>query len=100
MDAERPVILIVDDLKANRVALCRLLRNVEAELVEAENGEQALIKAIAIPNLSLILLDVQMPIMDGYEAAELLREEEQILSSSRQCIATKNTSLRVTPLGP
>jgi diguanylate cyclase (GGDEF)-like protein len=77
MDADRPVILIVDDLKANRLALCRLLRHVDAELVEAENGEQALIQAIAIPNLSLILLDVQMPIMDGYEVAELLREEEQ-----------------------
>ncbi len=77
MDADCPVILIVDDLKANRLALCRLLRHVDAELVEAENGEQALIQAIAIPNLSLILLDVQMPIMDGYEVAELLREEEQ-----------------------
>jgi len=78
-DSERPVILIVDDLRANRLAITRLLRNVEANLIEAENGEEALAKAISIPNLSLILLDVQMPVMDGYETAELLREEKQTL---------------------
>ena len=80
MKQDRPIILIVDDLKANRLALIRLLRHVEADLIEAENGQEALVKAISLPNLSLILLDVQMPVMDGYETAELLREEPQTLN--------------------
>jgi len=73
----RPKILIVDDIEANRFALRQLLKSIDAELIEAESGEEALFKAIETTNLALILLDVQMPIMDGYEAAELLREEEQ-----------------------
>jgi len=75
----RPSILIVDDIAANRLALRRLLKSINADLIEAASGEEALVKAIELDNLALILLDVQMPIMDGYETAELLREEEQTL---------------------
>jgi len=75
----RPTILIVDDVSANRFALKQLLKSINADLIEASSGEQALSKAIELDNLALILLDVQMPIMDGYETAELLREEEQTL---------------------
>jgi len=75
----RPAILIVDDISANRFALRQLLKSMNAELIEASSGEEALVKAIELDNLALILLDVQMPIMDGYETAELLREEEQTL---------------------
>jgi len=75
----RPAILIVDDISANRFALRHLLKSIDAEIIEASSGEEALLKAIELDNLALILLDVQMPIMDGYETAELLREEEQTL---------------------
>ncbi|TQV84375.1 putative bifunctional diguanylate cyclase/phosphodiesterase [Aliikangiella coralliicola] len=73
----RPSILIVDDIAANRFALKNLLKSIDAELIDVESGEEALSKAIELNNLGLILLDVQMPVMDGYETAELLREEEQ-----------------------
>jgi diguanylate cyclase (GGDEF)-like protein len=73
----RPKILIVDDTAANRVALRRLLRDVGAQLVEAEGGNQALAEALRLEDeLALVLLDVQMPEMDGYEVAELLLGEE------------------------
>jgi diguanylate cyclase (GGDEF)-like protein len=73
----RPTILIVDDTPANRVALRRLLHDVGAQLVEAEDGNQALAEALRLDNeLALVLLDVQMPAMDGYEVAELLLGEE------------------------
>ena len=75
----KPSILIVDDVSANRFALRQLLKSIDADLIEASSGEEALVKAIELDNLALILLDVQMPIMDGYETAELLREEEQTL---------------------
>ena len=75
----KPSILIVDDVSANRFALRQLLKSIDADLIEASSGEEALVKAIGLDNLALILLDVQMPIMDGYETAELLREEEQTL---------------------
>ena len=75
-DNLRPSILIVDDISANRIALKRLLKNMDTDLIEADSGQEALCKALVLKRLSLILLDVQMPEMDGYETAEFLREEK------------------------
>jgi len=72
-----PQILIVDDIAANRIALKRLLGGYNAELVENSSGVEALRSTVILKNLALILLDVQMPGMDGFEVAEILKEEEQ-----------------------
>jgi diguanylate cyclase (GGDEF)-like protein/PAS domain S-box-containing protein len=65
-------ILLVDDREYNLIALEKVLEITGAELVKARNGEEAL--AAVLKNVfSLALLDVQMPEMDGYELAELLR---------------------------
>ena len=59
------------------MALKRLFTKIDADLVEASSGNIAIEKAKEIANLSLILLDVQMPIMNGLEVAEILRANEQ-----------------------
>ncbi len=71
-----PEILIVDDIKMNRMVLKKLLGDVKADLVEAENGEQALKKVVELKRLALILLDIQMPVMDGYEVARVLQNDD------------------------
>jgi len=68
---DRPRILLVDDMRANRLAMRRLLTRVDADIVEAASGEEAL-SACLDYSYALILLDVQMPGMDGFEVAELL----------------------------
>ena len=74
-------ILIVDDTKANLVALQVLLKPVEVDIVIAESGEQALMAALKNEeHIALILLDVVMPVMDGFEVARLLHENEQTRS--------------------
>ena len=75
MDA-RPKILIVDDKPENLVAIRRVLRDLEVDLVEASSGNNAL-KATLYNDFALALLDIQMPEMDGYELASILREEEK-----------------------
>ncbi|MEP7185498.1 MAG: diguanylate cyclase [Rhodanobacter sp.] len=77
MNIPRPKILVVDDTHANIVAMRRLLVDCGAELIEAESGNQALAMCLD-HQFALILLDVNMPDMDGFEVAALLGESEQL----------------------
>lgn len=72
----KPKILIVDDRPENLKALRTVLQDLDIDLVEATNGNDAL-KATLYHDFALALLDVQMPEMDGYELASILREEEK-----------------------
>ena len=65
------MILIVDDIKANIVALKKILELHALEVDSAESGEEAL-KKILKKDYSLIIMDVQMPGMDGFEVVEIL----------------------------
>jgi diguanylate cyclase (GGDEF)-like protein/PAS domain S-box-containing protein len=71
-----PKILIVDDIPANLVALRKLLEKMDAQIFQAGSGEEALAMVLEL-DFALILLDVQMPGMDGYEVAAILNGEEQ-----------------------
>ncbi|OGG97355.1 MAG: hypothetical protein A2508_05785 [Candidatus Lambdaproteobacteria bacterium RIFOXYD12_FULL_49_8] len=72
MDKTKAKILIVDDLPQNLVVMGEILSEVDAELVKVTSGEAAL-EALLTHRFALILLDVQMPILDGYQTAELIR---------------------------
>ena len=65
-------ILIVDDLEANLIALNAILQSAEAQIFPAESGNQAL-KILLEEQIDIVLLDVQMPGMNGFEVAELMR---------------------------
>jgi len=71
-----PKILVIDDTPANLVAMKVLLGDVAAEVITADSGNSGLAKALE-EHISLILLDVNMPGMDGFEVAELLSEMEE-----------------------
>ncbi|MFG1343797.1 diguanylate cyclase [Xanthobacter autotrophicus DSM 431] len=69
-----PKILVVDDVRANLASMRRLLAPVKAEIFEAHSGNEAL--ALCLDHrFALILLDVQMPDMDGFEVASLLNND-------------------------
>jgi two-component system sensor histidine kinase/response regulator len=69
----KPSILLVDDVEANLIALEAQLENMNCELVRASSGNEAL-RHLLKREFAVILLDVQMPEMDGYEVARYARE--------------------------
>ncbi|NUN07099.1 MAG: response regulator, partial [Bdellovibrio sp.] len=68
-------ILIVDDSEDNRVLLIHYLKNLPFDCYEAENGKDA-VEKYKTQKYDLIFMDIQMPIMTGYKATELIRYYE------------------------
>jgi diguanylate cyclase (GGDEF)-like protein/PAS domain S-box-containing protein len=71
----RPVVLAVDDMKANLAIVVAMLEDLEIEVRCAESGEAALRAAVESPQPDLILLDVMMPGMDGHAVLARLRAD-------------------------
>jgi len=71
-------ILIVDDKKENLLSLQVILANEGFEFVEASSGKEALRILLKNQDFAIILMDVQMPLMDGFETAELIRQSEKL----------------------
>ncbi len=67
-------VLIVDDIFTNRLLLAEILRNLEIEFDEVENGQEA-IELIQQENYDLILMDIEMPVMNGLETTRFIREK-------------------------
>ncbi|MBF0621893.1 MAG: response regulator [Magnetococcales bacterium] len=72
----RPNILIVDDKPNNLTALSALLEPFDATILEANSGNEAL-RLTLQHDIALMLLDVDMPDMDGYEVASMVKAVEQ-----------------------
>ena len=71
--AEKPLILLVDDNETNRKVGIMLLDKLGYKTVEVDNGKEA-IEAIKKQRFEIVLMDVQMPVMDGKEATRKIRE--------------------------
>lgn len=69
-------VLIVDDQPANLLTLEALLSDLNLEIVKADSGFEAL-RCLLSQDFALILMDVKMPGMDGFEAAELIRRRKK-----------------------
>jgi signal transduction histidine kinase len=71
-------ILIVDDKKENLLSLQVILADRSYQFVEATSGKDALRILLKNQDFAIILMDVQMPLMDGFETAELIRQSEKL----------------------
>jgi PAS domain S-box-containing protein len=74
-ETDRPRVLLVDDDERNLLAVQSILEDL-GEIVPAKSGEEAL-RHLLKGEFAVILLDVYMPVMDGYETAQIIRSRDQ-----------------------
>jgi len=72
----RPKVLVVDDQPANLLAASKILEKLPVEILTARSGQEAL-GLLLRHEFAVILLDVRMPVMDGYETAALVRSHTE-----------------------
>lgn len=72
IDERGPVLLVVDDYPENLVTMCAVLQGQDWQVLTASSGDEALNMLLQY-EVDLVLLDVQMPGMDGFEVARLMR---------------------------
>ena len=72
-DREVTRILVVDDVETNRFTLRDIITDMGYQAILTENGEQAL-KIVSRFQIQLIISDIAMPVMDGYELCKKIKE--------------------------
>ena len=70
-------VLVVDDDARNIFALTSVLENHEVDVISATNGRQAIDIIHQTPGLAMVLMDIMMPEMDGYETMREIRDDPQ-----------------------
>jgi signal transduction histidine kinase len=90
----RPRLLIVDDLEDNRIIIARRFERRGFDVVQAESGQQAL-DLIARETFDLVLLDIIMPQMDGFEVLARIRERHDQLELPVIMVTVRDASVDV-----
>lgn len=88
-------ILVVDDNKVNRQAMQIILAKAGLDVILATSGPEAIEKAQLLP-IDLILMDIQMPGMDGYETAQIIRKMNTRLAKIPIIAVTANATESAT----
>jgi two-component system cell cycle response regulator DivK len=84
---------VVENQEDNRQILRDLLTSADYEMMEAENGEEAL-AAVAKERPDLILMDIQLPILDGYEATRRIKADPTLKNVCRKPSPLRRMHLR------
>jgi CheY-like chemotaxis protein len=75
----KKVILVAEDVESNFKLIRYFLSDSNVEVLHAYNGKEAVEKCLSTGKIDLILMDIKMPVMDGYTAVKLIREKNAIV---------------------
>ncbi|TMQ67101.1 MAG: response regulator [Candidatus Eisenbacteria bacterium] len=87
--------LVVDDSRSMRTIIQKQLKELGFEVYEAENGQQAMSRLHEVKNIHLVLLDWNMPEMDGLEVLSLIRAEPAYKEVRVMMVTTESEMSRV-----
>ncbi|MDP8241087.1 MAG: response regulator [Candidatus Hatepunaea meridiana] len=98
---DNPTILVVDDYKGNRFLVIEYLKSLNISFIEAADGKEA-VEAAETYKPDLILMDLKMPVMDGYEATRIIKANNKLKDIpviSLTASAMKNEEEKITSVG-
>ncbi len=72
-------VLIAEDTEANYLYLVEALRRTDVKIIRARNGQEAVDIALKEDDIDLVLMDMNMPVLDGFEATEQIKEKKRKL---------------------
>jgi two-component system chemotaxis response regulator CheY len=84
--------LVIDDSRAVRIIIRNILREMGMEVIEAGNGREALEQLRANPDVELMLVDWNMPTMNGFEFIQAVRSE-RAYDAARVVMVTSETEV-------
>ncbi len=87
--------LVVDDSRSMRTIILKQLKELGFEVYEAENGQEAMSRLHEVKNIHLVLLDWNMPEMDGLEVLSLIRAEPAYKQVRVMMVTTESEMSRV-----
>jgi len=87
--------LVVDDSRSMRTIILKQLKELGFEVYEAENGHEAMSRLHDVKNIHLVLLDWNMPEMDGLEVLSLIRAEPAYKEVRVMMVTTESEMSRV-----
>jgi CheY-like chemotaxis protein len=74
INLEGKTILVVDDVDVNIELIKEILEGTNITILDAHNGQQAINSCVQFKNIDIVLMDIQMPIMNGYEATRQIKK--------------------------
>lgn len=87
--------LVIDDSRALRMLISRILRDVGFEVYDAANGVEGLAQLRANPDVGLVLVDWNMPVMDGLQFIQEVRRDPEWAGVRLMMVTTENESEQV-----
>ena len=87
--------LVIDDSRAARMAVCKILKDVGMETDEAENGVDALMKLKGEGPFELCMVDWNMPVMSGYDFVKEVRKNPDYNNITLVMVTTENEMSQV-----